>query len=162
VQEGFTRHLLIAAGTLCVVLGLVGVVVPVLPTTPFLLLAAACYGRSSPRLLRWLLHNRLFGEYLRRYHAGEGMSLQSKVTTLGLLWITLGLTLLWLLPPGMLWVRLLILAMGGGVTWHLLRIPTCPAGPPAPSQGSPKEGPPASRSGAGAERRNGKNPVLRP
>lgn len=162
MQQQFTRHLLIAAGTLCVVLGLVGVVVPVLPTTPFLLLAAACYGRSSPRLHRWLLHNRLFGEYLRRYHAGEGMSFQSKVTTLGLLWITLGLTLVWLLPPGVLWVRLLILGMGGGVTWHLLRIPTCPARALEPTATTAEVDTPAPRRGVEAEQRNGKTPALRP
>jgi hypothetical protein len=115
---------LVAAGVLFVGLGLVGVFVPVLPTTPFLLLAAACFARSSDRLHRWLLENRVFGEYLRRYRNGEGIPLASKVTTLVLLWATLGLSALVAVPPRLWWVRLVLLAVGLGVTTHILRIKT--------------------------------------
>jgi len=86
------------AGTLFVVLGVVGALVPVLPATPFLLLAAACYARSSRRLYGWLFTNRVFGEYLRRYRDGEGLPLASKIATLVLLWITLGVSALLALP----------------------------------------------------------------
>ncbi len=118
------RVLLISAGALFVGLGVVGVVLPLLPTTPFLLLAAACFVRSSARLHRWLLGNRVFGDYLRRYRDGEGLPLASKLTTLVLLWGTLAVSALAAAPPRLWWVRLLLLAVGGGVTVHILRIKT--------------------------------------
>lgn len=118
------RGVLVAAGILCVGLGVVGVVVPVLPTTPFLLLAAACFLRSSERLHRWLLGNRVFGEYLRRYRNGEGLPLGSKVTTLVVLWATLAVSAFAAIPDGLWWARLLLLVVGVGVTIHILRIKT--------------------------------------
>ena len=124
VRNPLIRGLLIAAGILSVALGLIGVVVPVLPTTPFLLLAAACFVRSSPRLHHWLLHNRFFGEVLRRYRAGEGLSLAHKVVSLSLLWVMLAVSIVRHIPPHMLWVKLLLLGIGVAVTQHLLRLPT--------------------------------------
>jgi uncharacterized membrane protein YbaN (DUF454 family) len=118
------RALLGAAGVLAVGLGLLGVIVPVLPTTPFLLLAAACFLRSSARLHQWLLENRVFGEYLRRYREGEGLPLSSKITTLALLWASLGASAMFAVPSRLWWVRLLLLAVGAGVTVHILKIKT--------------------------------------
>jgi len=118
------RGLLVAAGILFVGLGVVGAFVPVLPTTPFLLLAAACFVRSSDRLYRWLLGNRFFGEYLRRYREGEGVPLASKVATLFLLWVTLAVSAFAAVPPRLWWVRLLLLVVGVSVTVHILRIKT--------------------------------------
>jgi hypothetical protein len=125
-QQRFRRWLLVAAGAVCVALGVVGAFVPVLPTTPFLLLAAACWVRSSERLHRWLFTNRLFGEYLRRYRDGEGLPLGSKIATLALLWISLGASALLAVPPRLWWVRALLAAVGIGVTIHVLRIRTRP------------------------------------
>ncbi len=118
------RALLVGAGSLSVALGLLGVFVPVLPTTPFLLLAAACFLRSSARLHRWLTTNRLFGEYLRRYQAGEGVPLRSKVVALSLLWLSLGTSILFAVPGRLWWVRVLLGLIGAGVTWHILRLKT--------------------------------------
>jgi uncharacterized membrane protein YbaN (DUF454 family) len=118
------RGLFVAAGTFFVGLGVVGALVPVLPTTPFLLLAAACYARSSERLYRWLFTNPLFGDYLRRYRDGEGLPLASKIATLALLWITLGVSALLVLPAHPWWPRALLLGVGLGVTVHILRIKT--------------------------------------
>jgi len=118
------RGLLVAAGTLLVGLAVVGAFVPVLPTTPFLLLAAACYARSSERLYRWLFTNRVFGEHLRRYRDGEGLPLSSKIWTLALLWITLGASAVLVVPAHSWWLRVLLLGVGLGVTLHVLRIKT--------------------------------------
>jgi len=123
-RGGLRRGLLVAVGVVCVGLGVIGVVVPVLPTTPFLLLAAACFLRSSDRLHRWLLGNRVFGEYLRRYRDGEGLPWVSKITTLVLLWATLAVSAIVTVPEHLWWVRLLMLVMGIGVTIHILRIKT--------------------------------------
>lgn len=113
---------LIGIGTLCVALGAIGVVLPVLPTTPFLLLAAACYARSSERFYVWLMTNRWCGAYIRNYREGRGIPLRQKVLTLALLWTTIGASACFAVSNG--WVRLLLLAIAAGVTLHLLHIPT--------------------------------------
>ncbi|MFC1982266.1 YbaN family protein [Chloroflexota bacterium] len=92
MRETATRRLLIVAGTISTGLGIIGIFVPILPTTPFLLLAAACYMRSSERFYRWLISNRLFGSYVRNYIEGRGMPLRIKVLTVLLLWLTIGVT----------------------------------------------------------------------
>jgi len=116
------RPLLIVAGTLSVLLAVVGMFIPILPTTPFLLLAAACYARSSDRFLNWLLNNRAFGSYIRNYREGRGMPRTTKILTLLALWITLGLSAAFAVAAW--WGQLLLLVVGMGVTTHLLRIPT--------------------------------------
>jgi hypothetical protein len=118
------RGVLVAVGVVSVGLGVIGVVVPVLPTTPFLLLAAACFLRSSERLHRWLLGNQVFGEYLRRYRNGEGLPLVSKVATLVLLWATLAVSAFAAVPSRLWWLRIILLLVGVGVTVHVLRIKT--------------------------------------
>ena len=123
-RAGARRWLLVAAGAACVAIGVVGAFVPVLPTVPFLLLAAACWVRSSARLHRWLFANRLFGEPLRRYRDGEGLPLASKVATLALLWISLGASALLAVPDRQCWVRALLLLVGIGVTIHVARVRT--------------------------------------
>jgi len=118
------RALLIAAGTLSLALGAMGALLPVLPTTPFLLLAAACYIRGSKRLYSWLLGNRLFGEYLRRYRAGEGLPQRFKLWTIALLWLSLGASAFFALPGGLWWLRLALLAIGLAVSAHIAHIKT--------------------------------------
>lgn len=112
----------ITAGTLCVALGVLGIFLPVLPTTPFLLLAAFCYARSSERLHRWLLTNRWFGEYLRNYHEDRRMRLRDKIVVLAVLWMAIGWTVLNAVPVW--WGKLALLAIALGVTVHLMRLKT--------------------------------------
>jgi uncharacterized membrane protein YbaN (DUF454 family) len=128
------RGPLLLAGFLCLALGLVGIVVPLLPTTPFLLLAAACFLRSSERMHRWLVGHRVLGPYLRRDAGGAGMSRATLVVLLVLLWTSLALSAFLAVPPGLGWVRLLLLAVGVGVTAFLLRAraPSGPRGGPKP------------------------------
>jgi len=119
------RALLVACGTLAVALGALGVFLPVLPTTPFLLLAAVCYARGSQRCHHWLLHNRLFGRYIRDYREGRGVTLRHKVVALALLWLTIGFAAGWVVPVW--WGRLLLLGIAAGVTVHLVRMKTAGA-----------------------------------
>lgn len=114
------RAVLLALGFLCVGLAGLGLALPVLPTTPFLLLAAFFFARSSPRLNSWLLSNRVFGAYLRNYYEGRFMQPLHKAVTLILLWVTLGLTA-WLAVSA-LWLRILLAAVAVGVTVHLLTL----------------------------------------
>lgn len=118
----FRKMSFIALGSLFVLLGLIGILIPVLPTTPFLLLAAYFYARSSDRALHWLLTNRWFGGYIRNYREGRGMSLRDKVITIFSLWATIAFTGVFLVDN--LWVRLLLAVVAAGVTTHLVRINT--------------------------------------
>jgi uncharacterized membrane protein YbaN (DUF454 family) len=114
------RRLLIAAGTLCAGLGIIGIFVPILPTTPFLLLAAACYMRSSERFYRWLTSNRIFGDYVKNYIEGRGMPAKIKISTILLLWLTIGLSITFAVQS--LVIRIVLLCVAAGVTTHIALI----------------------------------------
>ena len=121
-MEGLIRTLLLVSGTLCVVLGVLGMFLPVLPTTPFLLLAAICYARSSKRFYNWLMTNRWCGAYIRNYREGRGIPLKQKVLTILLLWLTIGYAAWFVIS--LWWVKLILLGIAVGVTIHLVRIKT--------------------------------------
>jgi uncharacterized membrane protein YbaN (DUF454 family) len=116
------RRLLFIAGTLALAIGILGIVIPILPTTPFLLLAAACYIRSSQRFHNWLLNNRLLGVYIKNYIEGKGMSRRAKVFTVTLLWITIGLSI-WFAAQSVV-IRIILILVAAGVTTHIIRIKT--------------------------------------
>jgi len=116
------RALWTACGLAAVALGTLGIILPLLPTTPFLLLAAACFLRGSDRLHDWLIHHRRFGPLIRQYREHHAIPLRTKRTTLLLLWATLIFSGLFVLE--VLWGRLLLLAVGIGVTLHLLSMRT--------------------------------------
>jgi uncharacterized membrane protein YbaN (DUF454 family) len=114
------RRLLIGAGTLCVGLGIIGVFVPILPTTPFLLLAAVCYMRSSERFYQWLTNNRIFGAYVRNYIEGRGMPVRIKLLTILLLWLAIGLSISFGVQNTA--VRIVLICVAIGVTIHVCLI----------------------------------------
>src|SRR3972149_1860657 len=87
-KKRVVRAVLMFAGTVSLVLGAIGIVLPILPTTPFLLLSAACYLRSSERMHKWLLGNRWFGEYIKNYQAGRGIPIKTKIIAVTVLWTT--------------------------------------------------------------------------
>lgn len=117
-----TRAILIIIGTASLAVGVVGVFVPILPTTPFLLLSAACYARSSKRFYNWLISNRLFGDYIRNYLERKGIPLRVKAASLALLWITIGCSAAF--ATDTLWVRIALVAIAIGVTAHILSLRT--------------------------------------
>jgi hypothetical protein len=121
-RHRITKILLVTAGTICVALGAIGIVLPVLPTTPFLLLAAACYCRSSERLYQWLLNNRLFGEYIRNYREGRGIPLKTKIIAVAVLWITIVYSAFFVV--NIIEVQLILLVVAVAVSTHILRLPT--------------------------------------
>lgn len=120
--DRWKRRIFIIAGSICIGIGGVGIIVPVLPTTPFLLLAAFCYIRGSQRLYNKLMYNRLFGSYLRNYLQGRGMSIKMKIWTLCLLWITIVLTAT--LVTDSIIIRAILAVVLLGVTIHILLIKT--------------------------------------
>jgi uncharacterized membrane protein YbaN (DUF454 family) len=109
------KALLVAAGSLCIVLAVLGVFLPLLPTTPFLLLASACYVRSSERLHGWLMGNRLLGGYIRNFRERRGIPLRGRVVTVVLLWLPLLYSVYRL---DLLWLELLLVLMG--LVWSVL------------------------------------------
>lgn len=112
------RYVLFACGCLSVVLGVIGIFLPVLPTTPFLLLAAACFARSSQRFYLWLvLHPRL-GPWVRDYLEGQGIPRKGKVWTLILMWSSISFSI-WIVP--LLWVRVFMLISAVCVTIYILK-----------------------------------------
>jgi len=115
------KWLLEICGLAAVGLGVFGIFLPLLPTTPFLLLAAACFLRSSDRLYDWLIHHRWFGRTIRQYREHKAVSLQTKLATLLLLWITLAISGMVI---DVLWLRLVLLLVGIGVTWHVSSMKT--------------------------------------
>jgi len=126
------RLLLILAGLLATVLAIIGIFLPLLPTVPLLLLAAACFGRSSVRLQRWLLEHPRLGPVVHGYLDGGGIPRQAKIKALALLWLSILLSALFLAER--LWLRLLLVVVGTGVSGYLLCLPTrqAPDNPPPP------------------------------
>lgn len=112
-------------GCIAVVLALLGVFLPLLPTTPFLLLASACFVRGSDRLHRWLLDNRVFGEYLRNFESGQGIPLRAKIVAITVMWVSMGWSMAIVRP---LPLKLMLAAIGIAVTIYLVRMKTLRAG----------------------------------
>jgi uncharacterized membrane protein YbaN (DUF454 family) len=110
------------AGVLALLLGIIGLFLPLLPTTPFLLLASWCFARGSERLHRWLLSHRVFGEYLRNFEAGRGIPLKAKILATVMLWVSL---LMAMRRFDTATVPLILALTGAGVSLYLWRfLPT--------------------------------------
>lgn len=116
------KILVLGLGWLCVVLGFLGIFLPVLPTTPFLLLAAACFVRTSPKFYQWLVEHPRMGKYLVYYLDGKGMPLRAKIYTLVLMWVTMLLTAFVLVNRPML--HWLLPIIGVCVSIYIVRLPT--------------------------------------
>jgi hypothetical protein len=118
------RYALLAVGWLSVLLGVIGIFVPVLPTTPFLLLAAACFVRSSRRFYHWLVDHRHLGPWIRDYLEGNGIPLKAKVYAIGLMWLSIAFSC-YLVP--LPWARAGMLASAVLVSLYILRQKTLPS-----------------------------------
>ena len=105
-------------GFVCVALGFAGMALPFLPTTPFLLLAAGAFLKSSPRWYRWLLQHRVLGPYLRNFLLHKAIPLKVKVISVSLVWITLTYCAIFLVEH--LMFRLLFVLLAVGITIHIL------------------------------------------
>jgi uncharacterized membrane protein YbaN (DUF454 family) len=122
------KHLWVIGGTVCVGLGILGIFLPVLPTTPFLLLAAYCYAHGSDHFYNWLLNCSWFGGYIRNYREGRGIPLWQKLLALALLWLTIGFAIGFVVSTW--WLKVLLLVVAVGVTVHLSKIKTWQQEPP--------------------------------
>lgn len=103
-------------------MGVIGIFVPLLPTTPFLLLSAACFLKSSEPLYNWLIYHRWFGSYIRNYMTHRAVSLKTKITSISFLWIMIISSAAFFTDQ--VWVRLLLIVIATGVTVHILKLRT--------------------------------------
>ncbi len=120
---GETRRIIyIILGSFFLILGAVGIFIPLLPTTPFWLLTCWFYLRSSDKLYNRAMSNRYFGSYVRNFLVDKAIPLRSKIISVSIMWLSAILTSLYLIEY--LWVKLLLILISAGVTWHILSFPT--------------------------------------
>ncbi len=117
------KILLALAGCVSLVLGILGIFLPVLPTTPFLLLSAALFARSSERLYGWLLNHRVLGEYIRAFREDKAIPLRVKIISVTTLWIVMLITV-FVAVSDILWLQILLICIAIGVTIHILSFKT--------------------------------------
>lgn len=122
MEDTVIKGILIVSGTFFLILGIIGIFIPLLPTTPFLLLAAACYARGSKKFYNWLINNKWLGEYIKNYQEGRGIPLTVKILSITLLWVTITFSTIIIVSNFLLRIILIIIAIG--VTIHILTIKT--------------------------------------
>ena len=122
VENGFVRIFLIISGFISLLLGILGIFLPLLPTSPFVVLSAYLFGKSSDRFHFWLINNKIFGNYIKTYQEGKGMSRRSKTKALSSMWTVLFISAIW--GTDLLFARIILGVVGASVTIYLLRIPT--------------------------------------
>ena len=120
-QNQVIRFLLVLIGTLSLGLGIIGIFVPLLPTTPLLLLSAYCYVRSSTRMYTWLVNHRILGSYIFYYLHYKAIPLRMKISATLLLWLSLVATMLWLRNP---WASIGLTLVGSATSFHVIRLRT--------------------------------------
>ena len=124
-RSPLNRGLWFVIGLISMIVGLVGIPVPGLPTTPLMILAAACFAKSSQRFYDWIINNKMFGEHVKNYREGNGIPKRSKPIILGTMWIFVLFAVLIAIPddaPDISKSTTLLLAAVG--TIFILRIPS--------------------------------------
>lgn len=116
------QNFFIITGTIFVALGVIGIFVPLLPSTVFLLLAAACYARGSKRFYDWLMNHPTLGSTIRHYRDGKGLPLRQKLMTMILLWSTIGASGYFFVHKD--WVKIMLFVIAVGVSLHLVSLKT--------------------------------------
>ena len=111
------KRLIFLGGFISLILGVIGIALPILPTTPFLLLASAAFAKSSERFHRWLLNNKILGAYINNYQEGKGLPLKIKIITISLLWITIIISILLLMK--LFWVQVVLICIALAVSIHI-------------------------------------------
>ena len=123
-KNRLVRLLFVFIGSLFVGLAIIGIFLPGLPTTPFLILAAYFYIRSSNKLYNWLINNKILGVYIKGYLSGKGMPLRAKIISLMLMWIFGSFAVLFGIPDSLIFVKIIVFIILLIGTIFLLRVKT--------------------------------------
>ena len=122
-KNKFVRYLWIGLGSIFVSVGFVGVFIPGLPTTIWLILAAGCYIRSSEKLYNWLIENKLFGKYIKNYYDGLGMPRNSKILAVSSITLFCSLAIIFFIS--IMWIKIIVFFVGiSGILFILIKVPT--------------------------------------
>lgn len=124
VRSDLLRWLLIVCGWLAIAGGIVGIFLPLMPTVPLLLLAAACFARSSERFHTWLVEHDHLGPLIRDYLKNGAIPVRAKRMAIGMIWISFPASAFLFVQA--LWLRVLLIAIAAGVTLYLLKLPSMP------------------------------------
>lgn len=124
VKSDLLRWILICCGWFSIVAGAVGLFLPLVPTVPFLLLAAACFARSSVRFHTWLIEHNHLGPLVRDYLNGGGIPLKAKQMAIGMVWVSFPASAFLFVP--VTWLKIVLLAVATGITLYLIALPTVP------------------------------------
>jgi uncharacterized membrane protein YbaN (DUF454 family) len=116
------RGLFMVIGSLALALGVLGIFLPLLPTTPFVLLAAACYARGSSRFHAWLLAQRTFGPIVHEWEQHRSIPYRTKLTAIALMSLTLGISIVFFVQP--LWLQVVLAGLGLGLAVWMYRLPS--------------------------------------
>lgn len=116
------RVVYITLGSLSLLLGVLGIFLPLLPTTPFLLLTATLYCKASPKLYDWLLNHKYLGNYIRNFRENKAIPLKAKIISVSLIWITIGYCI-WQIAP-YFWLKALLFLLALGISIHILSFRT--------------------------------------
>ena len=116
------KYILIVLGSIALVLGVIGIFLPLLPTTPLLLLSAALYVRSSEKLYNWLINQKYLGTYIRNFREHRAIPLRAKVISVSMVWISLTYCAIFVSTNIFLSILFIILAIG--ISWHILSYKT--------------------------------------
>ncbi len=116
------KYFYIAFGSIFLFLGILGIFLPVLPTTPFLLLAAAFYFRGSYRLYSWLLNHKYLGTYIRAFREDKAIPLRAKILSMILMWSTIFYSVLFVVPWW--WVNAFLLCLSSCISYYILSLKT--------------------------------------
>ena len=122
MRDSIKKGILVFSGTLFLIIGIIGIFIPLLPTTPFLLLAAACYIRGSKKFYNWLIKNKWFGKYIKNYQEGRGVPLKVKIISIVVLWLTIIFSTIIIVSNIIIQIILFVIAIS--VTLHIITIKT--------------------------------------
>ena len=120
----FTKIIYFSFGLFLTGLGLAGVIIPGLPTTIFMILAAACFFRSSTKMYKWVINHPLFGESVLRFRSGKGIPIKAKYTSIIMMWFFISTSIFFFLHSHALWLKTIIALSGFIGTVFILRQPT--------------------------------------
>ena len=114
----------LVAGCISVCIGFIGIIVPGLPTTVFMLIAAACFYRSSQRFYDWVISHKLFGQHVKNYREGKGMPKRAKVVAFLFMWGFVLFAVAFGIPDHLLWAKILASLAATTGTGNIATLPT--------------------------------------